>query len=158
MQGLVQSRYFAGRPSQALCLPIGASHLPVANANRPPYPCRASLLYRRHSAEATGRVADARLSLGHDDGIPDCETSIARVRIVESRFRSRWSRDVRCFVVKAAVRGLRTRVEGYHFPPMQEVSTFLVVRGTQPARPPDETNLCLQPAPVDLRSRYRSGA
>src|SRR6266566_2096384 len=105
MQELVQSRYFAGRPSQALCLPIGASHLPVANANRPPYLCRASLLYR-HLSEATDRVADAQVSLGRDDGIPDYGTSTARVRIVKSL--SRWPRDGHCFVVKAAVRGLRT--------------------------------------------------
>jgi len=155
MQELVQSRYFVGRPFQALFLPISASHLLVANANRPLYLCRASLLYR-HSAEATGRVADARVSPGHDDGILDCETSTARVKIVKSP--SRWPRDGRCFVVKAAVRGLRTWDEGYCFPPMEAVSAFLVVRGTQPARPPDGTNLCLQPAPVDLRSRYRSGA
>ena len=30
--------------------------------------------------EATGQVADARVSLGHDDGISDCETLTARVR------------------------------------------------------------------------------
>jgi hypothetical protein len=47
---------------------------------------------------------------------------------------------------------LRTWVEGYPFP-LMEVSMFLVVRGMQPARPPDGTNLCLQPAPVDLRAR-----
>src|SRR6266852_4288671 len=134
MQELVRSRYSAGRPSQALCLPIGASHLPGANANRPPYLCQASLSYR-HLGEATGRVADAQLSPGHDGGIPDCETSTARVRIVKSH--SRWPRGGRCSAVRAAVHGLRTRDEGYHFPPMEVVSTFLVVRGTQPVRPPD---------------------
>ena len=87
MQELVQSRYFAGRPSQALCLPICVSHLPVVNANCSLYLCRVSLLYH-HLAEATGRVADARVSPGHDDGIPDCETLIARVRIGKSL--SRW--------------------------------------------------------------------
>ena len=155
MQELVQSRYFAGRPSRALCLPIGASHVPAANANRPPHLCRASLLYP-HLAEATRQVAAARVSPGHDDGIPYCETSTARVRIVKSH--SRWPRDGRCFAVKATVRGLRTWDAGYHFPQMEVVSMFLIGHGTQPAQPPDGMNLCLQPAPVDLRSRYRSGA
>jgi hypothetical protein len=154
MQEQERSRYFAGRQSQALCHPIAVSRLPVANANCPPHLSRWNLLYR-HLAEATGRAADARVSPDHDDGIPGCETSTARVRIVKSL--SRWARDGRSFAVEAVVQSLRMWVEGYHFPPMEVVSTFLVVRGTQPARPPDGTNL-LQPAPVDLRSRYRSGA
>jgi hypothetical protein len=46
---------FCCRQSQlsSFCLPISASHLPAANANRPPHLCQASLLYR-HLAEATG--------------------------------------------------------------------------------------------------------
>src|SRR6266478_3893369 len=157
MQELVQSRYSAGRPSQAPFLPTGKSHLPGANANRPLHLSRGTLLYYHfHLAEVMGRVVDARVSPDHDDGKPDCEISTACVRLVVSL--SHRPRDGRCLAMKAAVSGLRMRDGDYHFPPTEVVSTFLVVRGTQPVRPLDGTNLCLQPAPVDLRSQYRSGA
>jgi hypothetical protein len=70
---------------------------------------------------------------GHNDGIPDCETSTARVRTVKSL--SRWPRDSRCFAVKAAVCGLRTWDEGNGGLSLSAdgggtVPAFLVVRGT----------------------------
>jgi len=100
MQEQVRSHYFAGRSTRALCLPIDASLLPVAN--HPLRLSQESLLYRR-LAEATSRVAGARASLGHDDGTLGCVTLIARARIARSLFR--WHRDGYSVAAKAAVSG-----------------------------------------------------
>ena len=84
-----------------------------------------------HLAEATGQVADAQVSLHHDNGILDCKTSITCVRIVEPLFCL--PQDSHCFIVKVAV-DVWTAWEHVIRVITEVVSVFFVVCKTQPPR------------------------